>query len=86
MIELRSTLAEYSSTEFKALIAELIEAQGSAAYQDRLLEHFIDVTEHTSGSDLIYHPTSGQQETAEEILQRIVEWRTQQGSPVFKPE
>lgn len=79
MIGLNRTFSDYTADEFTLLIAALIDARGPADYQDRPLEHFIDITAHPSGSDLIYHPAAGSQETPERILQRIAQWRNQEG-------
>ena len=79
VIHQRSSLADYSYSEFKALVEELIQAAGTRAWQDRLLEHFIDLVGHPSGSDLIYNPISGKDENAEQIVQRVIEWRASEG-------
>lgn len=47
---------EYTESEFLDLLADIIEVNGSEEYQDQLLEHFIQITEHPLGSDLIYYP------------------------------
>ncbi|MGE7992088.1 bacteriocin immunity protein [Pseudomonas sp. NPDC089554] len=75
MIDLKRTFTDYTADEFKSLVTVLTGASGSSAEQDQLLEHFIELTCHPSGSDLIYHPASGRQETSEQILERITQWR-----------
>jgi len=75
----RTSLADYSYGELKALVEELIQAAGTRAWQDRLLEHFIELVGHPSGSDLIYNPASGKDESAEQIVQRVIGWRTAEG-------
>ncbi|MBC3418987.1 bacteriocin immunity protein [Pseudomonas wayambapalatensis] len=79
MITFRQQLSDYAPDEFESLVEVLITAQGSASFQDGLLEHFIDITAHPQGSDLIYHPESGTSESAKCIVQKVMTWRQDNG-------
>ncbi|MDD1015247.1 bacteriocin immunity protein [Pseudomonas rubra] len=84
MMLLKGNFAEYTATEFEWLLKEIIEAAGSEFYQDTLLEHFIAVTEHPEGSDLIFYPADGKTQTPGKIIQRIVGWRAANGRAGLK--
>ncbi|MGF6590902.1 bacteriocin immunity protein [Pseudomonas sp. 2835] len=84
MMLLHSGFADYTATEFELLIENIIEAAGNELYQDTLLEHFIAVTEHPEGSDLIFYPASGQEPTPQKIMKQILEWRVANGRPGLK--
>ncbi|SHO54491.1 bacteriocin immunity protein [Vibrio quintilis] len=83
-MDLKATISEYSESDFCHLLNEIIEAQGSDAYQDELLENFISVTEHPDGSDLIYYPDNPADATPERIVEIVKAWRNSQGLPGFK--
>lgn len=79
-------LQDYTEAEFLRLVSEIIEAKGTDAYQDELLENFIQMTEHPEGSDLIYYPESVADATPERIVEIVKEWRSSQGLPGFKDD
>lgn len=79
-------ISELSRNDFIKLIAEIISAEGGESHQDELLEQFIDLSEHPSGSDLIYYPESGEQATPEAIADEVQEWRKANGKPGFREE
>jgi hypothetical protein len=84
MTTIRDTLQEYTEEEFLTLITEICDDVGSEEYQDIILENFRVVSEHPSGSDLIYYPESGIEQSPAKILEQIKEWRAQNGKPGFK--
>ncbi|RMM38271.1 Colicin/pyocin immunity protein [Pseudomonas amygdali pv. lachrymans] len=51
---------------------------------DRLVKHFVKVTEHPAQTDVIFYPEEGQEDTPEGILKTIKEWRAKNGKPGFK--
>jgi len=79
-------LALYTRAEFEQVVVELLQAAGTSAWQDRLLEHFIALVEHPAGSDLLYFPSPGQQLDSGNVVTRIVGWRRSKGLSVFSDE
>ncbi|WP_060514852.1 MULTISPECIES: bacteriocin immunity protein [Pseudomonas] len=79
VISLKHSLADYSYSEFRSIVDALIQATGSQDWQDRLLEHFIELVEHPDGSDLIYCTGGKPGDCAEQIMTRIVAWRQSKG-------
>ena len=84
VIEQKRSLNDYTQAEFRMIVEELIQASGTSAWQDRLLEHFIAVVEHPDGSDLIYYPASDAQGCAEQVVANVVAWRKSRGLSLFK--
>ncbi|AJQ50638.1 MULTISPECIES: bacteriocin immunity protein [Pseudomonas] len=84
VIRLKHCLADYSYDEFRSLVEALIQATGSRAWQDRLLEHFIEVVEHPDGADLIYYPEEERGRCSEQVMARILEWRASKRLAVFR--
>ena len=83
MINLKSSITDYSEDEFLRLIEEICSATGTEEYQDELLENFILVSEHPAGSDLIYYSESSNA-SPREILGILIAWRRRNGLPSFK--
>ncbi|MDF0750161.1 bacteriocin immunity protein [Marinobacter sp. 71-i] len=77
----KDQFSEYTESEFLDLLVDIVEANGSEEYQDQLLEHFIQVTGHPLGSDLIYYPENPADATPERILEIVKGWRTRNGLP-----
>ncbi|MHC6224124.1 bacteriocin immunity protein [Pseudomonas sp. X10] len=84
VIDQKRNLADYTCAEFESIVEELLQAAGTSAWQDRLLEHFIELVEHPNGSDLIYYPESEQQGCAKQVIAHIMAWRKTKGLPLFK--
>jgi hypothetical protein len=49
-----------------------------------LLLHFEKISEHPAGSDLIYYPESGADNSPEGVTRIVKDWRAAQGLPGFK--
>lgn len=82
-MQLKTKFEEYTEAEFIRLVSEICSAEGGEAYQDKLLENFISVTEHPDGSDLIYY-NDNDDITPQGIVDEIKSWRRNNGKPGFK--
>lgn len=82
-MELKGQFSDYTEAEFIDLLVDIVEANGSEEYQDQLLEHFIEITEHPLGSDLIYYPENPADSTPERIAEIVKDWRAREGLPGF---
>lgn len=80
----KQNLADYTYAEFESVVEELLQAAGTSAWQDRLLEHFIAVAGHPDGSDLIYYTETAHECCAEQVIAQVVAWRKSQGLALFK--
>ncbi|EIW3594260.1 bacteriocin immunity protein [Salmonella enterica] len=83
-MELKYSISDYTETEFKKIIEDIINCEGDEKTQDDNLEHFISVTEHPSGSDLIYYPEGNNDGSPETVIKEVKEWRAANGKPGFK--
>lgn len=83
-MELKYSISDYTETEFKKLIEAIINCEGDEKAQDANLEHFISVTEHPGGSDLIYYPENNNDGSPEAVIQEVKKWRAANGKPGFK--
>ncbi|WP_323151081.1 bacteriocin immunity protein [Pseudomonas glycinae] len=84
---LKSSISEYTETEFVALLEELVKEDEEAeddGRADLLLLHFEKISEHPAGSDLIYYPETGADSSPRGVTQIVEEWRASQGLPGFK--
>ena len=90
---LKNSLSEYTEAEFIKLLEKLAkedeesEEAEEAENDDRadlLLLHFEKVSEHPAGSDLIYYPEPGADNSPESVTQILKEWRAANGLPGFK--
>ncbi len=85
---LKNSISEYTEAEFIELLEELAK-EDEAETDDRadlLLLHFEKISEHPAGSDLIYYPESGADNSPEGVTQIVKVWRAAQGLPGFKDE
>ncbi|MGB8922669.1 MAG: bacteriocin immunity protein [Pseudomonas sp.] len=86
---LKNSFSEYTEAEFIGLLEELAKEDEEAENDERadqLLLHFKKVSQHPAGSDLIYYPEPGADNSPEGVTQIVKAWRAAQGLPGFKGE
>ncbi|WP_408005121.1 bacteriocin immunity protein [Pseudomonas moraviensis] len=84
---MKISFSHYTEAEFVALLQELAKEDEEAENDDRadlLLAHFETISEHPAGSDLIYYPEPGADNSPAGVMQSVREWRAAQGLPGFK--
>lgn len=81
---MKNTLNEYTESEFEALLQRIISHDGTEQEVDKLVFHFEELSEHPAGSDLIFYPEDGADDSASGITQTVKEWRAAKGLPGFK--
>lgn len=83
---MEKSISEYTEAEFINLMQEILTANKSAPDEvlDPMLDELERLTAHPAGSDLIYYPEDGADNSAEGITQTIKEWRAENGLPGFK--
>ena len=89
----KEKLQDYTEDEFLNFLGGLrssmkdgksLKGKELEMYWDSLVDHFIEITQHPSGSDLIFYPSSNGDDYPENILKIVKEWRRSQGLPLFK--
>lgn len=83
VISQKLSLTNYTRAEFRTVVEELLQASGTSAWQDRLLEHFIEIGGHSDGSD---HSTTRQttSRAAPKGIAQIIAWRKSKELLLFK--
>ncbi|NNS10192.1 bacteriocin immunity protein [Erwinia sp. JH02] len=84
-MKLKNSINEYTEQEFLKLLTVICESDTETESEHNLLvAHFTKITEHPSGSDLIYFPEDGADDSPEGILNTVKQWRSANGKLGFK--
>lgn len=76
---------EYTEGDFLALVRKICDADyPSENEHTNAVFLFEKLSEHPSGSDLIFYPSQGQDDSPEGIVKTVKEWRIANGKPGFK--
>lgn len=82
---MKKSISEYTQSEFLDLLNDICFINGlSEGEHTRCVIHFDKITQHPDGSDLIYYPEDGADDSPEGILETVKKWRKSQGLPLFK--
>jgi NADPH-dependent 7-cyano-7-deazaguanine reductase QueF len=83
---MKNYFSDYTEAEFIQLMQKIRAANKNAPDEilDPLLKQFCEITEHPDGTDLIYYPEEGADNSNEGITKTVREWRATQGLPGFK--
>ncbi|WDG77787.1 bacteriocin immunity protein [Pseudomonas chlororaphis] len=78
-------ISEYTESEFLALISSLLDRSlKTEEERDATVHAIVDAAEHPDGTDIIFYPPKGTEDTPQGILNRIKAWRAANGKPGFK--
>ncbi|WP_241580492.1 bacteriocin immunity protein [Rosenbergiella nectarea] len=81
----KKILSDYTESEFLDLVRKIYNAEGPTEEDDnRRVREFRRLAEHPSGSDLIFYPEDGKDDSPEGVVQEVKEWRQANGKPGFK--
>lgn len=93
MLELKKTINDYTEDEFIEFLQEFrratrkdksLKGKELDTYLDKLMDHFIVITEHPKQGVLIAYPESPEAREPKNIIKIVKEWRKSQGLPLFK--
>lgn len=88
----KDTIEKYTESEFLAFLEAMMANPDNLKGRDfgkrveKFVEHFKKVTEHPEGSDVIFYPKEGQEDSPKGILKEVKQWRAANGKPGFKRE
>jgi len=82
-MELKSHLADYTEQEFKALI-QAIEGAKTEDERGELVDHFNKIVPHPAGSDLLFYPEAGEDDSADGVTSTVGDYCRANGLPGFK--
>ena len=77
-------LSDYTEPEFRQMIQRIKNCDGDEAFQNELIAHLNIIALEAGGSDLIYYPEEGADNSAEGITQTVKTWRAANSLPGFK--
>lgn len=82
----KNSISEYTEAEFLRFMQEIRTANKNASDDvlDPMSDHFCSITEHPDGTDLIYYPEDGADNSNEAIIETVKKWRAANGLPGFK--
>ena len=82
-----TSISEYTELQFIEFLREirLANEMESDRVLGKLLDRFCKIAEHPDGTDLIYYPKAGADNSNEGITETIKQWREANGLPGFKP-
>lgn len=89
-MEFKNKLEEYTEDEFIEFLTNFFEPpeelRGNelSTFIDDLASHFMTVTQHPYGSDLIFYPSDDREDSPQGIVNELKQWRTLQGLGCFK--
>ena len=78
---------DYTEFDYMNLIHRLFKGDYSSEKElDEIVELIVDAAEHPAGSNVLYYPAEGVEDSPEGVLKTIKDWRAANGKPGFKPE
>ncbi|WP_387467352.1 bacteriocin immunity protein [Photorhabdus sp. RM323S] len=83
-MELKNKLEDYTEAEFLSLLNKIWVVDVSEEEHDNLINYFEKLVEHPNGNGLIFYPENGVEDSPEDVLKVIKEWRAKNGKPGFK--
>ncbi|MEG2665352.1 MAG: bacteriocin immunity protein [Hafnia sp.] len=83
----KKTISDYTEIEFLELVRKICLADTATEEEgNKLVREFRRLAEHPAGSDLIFYPEDGQDDSPEGIVQQVKGWRKANGKPGFRGE
>lgn len=81
-----AAISDYTEKEFIKFIQQIraINKEGSDEELGEVLAQFRNLSGHPDGSDLIFYPEPGADNSAEGVTKTVKEWRAAQGLQGFK--
>lgn len=81
----RKSLQEFTRDEFIAFVERLSDARaGTEAEDGRLVEHFNAIVPHPAGSDLLFWPEAGADDSAQGVMTAVEHHCLANDLPAFK--
>lgn len=85
-MELRKALSDYTERQFEQFVQEMIDDVGTENYQDELMYHFDLLVGELGGTNLIFYPQPGADDSAEGITKTVKAWCEARSLPGFKSQ
>ena len=86
-MELKTTLRDYTASEFQALVNRIWAVDLPKPEHDQLIDHFDRIVGHPQGADLLFYPSDkSNTNSPESVVHYVRTWHHQQGISAFKGE
>lgn len=86
-MELKTTLKDYTASEFQALVNRIWAVDLPKPEHDQLIDHFDRIVGHPQGADLLFYPSDkSNTNSPESVVQHVSTWHQHQGIQAFKGE
>ena len=86
-MELKTTLKDYTASEFQALVNNIWAVDLPKPEHDQLIDHFDRIVGHPQGADLLFYPTDEHiSNSPQAVVHHVRTWHHQHGIPAFKGE
>jgi len=83
----QKSISDYTESEFLELVRKICLADTETEEEgNKLVREFRRLAEHPAGSDLIFYPEDGQDDSPEGVVQQVKMWRKANGKPGFRDE
>lgn len=84
----KKTISDYTEAEFLDFVRKIYNVDGYESEREHTeaVIQFETLSEHPDGSDVIFYPKDGQDDSPEGIVKEVKEWRTRNNKPGFKYE
>lgn len=78
-------ISDITEEEFLALVKKIDSCDFDTEEEDnKAVEEFVRLSEHPSGTDLLFYPAPSSPDTPESIVAEVKAWRAANGKPGFK--
>ncbi|WP_312743191.1 bacteriocin immunity protein [Cedecea neteri] len=82
----KRTISDYTEAEFLAFVKKIFNPENTTEDEDvKNVLDFERLTEHPDGSDVIFYPSVGREDSPEGVVKEVKEWRAKNGKSGFKP-
>lgn len=80
----KTSIEEYTETEFLQLITDIFDANGSEKQVDKWVQHFNSIVAHPDKSDLIFYPSDDREDSPEGVINELKRWYSENNLLCFK--
>lgn len=86
-MKLKDKFEEHTESEYISLINRLFQGNYTSEEEhDDIVDNIVNTSEHPNGTDILYYPEEGVEDSPAGVLKAIKAWRVANGKPGFKPE
>jgi phage gp45-like len=82
----KNLISDYTESEFLEFVTSICSGDHTEEEDIKNVQKFEALSEHPDGSDLLFYPKEGREDTSEAVVQEVKEWRAANGKPGFKQE